>query len=66
MFEEDPLFQFLKICYLNDIPSLNILSGITSSSIFYIANQRLPAGVWRALADCSMLFAEKKISKVHI
>lgn len=54
------------MCYLNDIPSLNLLSGITSSSIFFIANQRLPAGVWRALADCMALFAEKKIAKVHI
>ena len=56
----------MKICYHNDIPSLNLLNDLMATSTFMVMNQRLPAAVWRALSDCLSLFAEKQISRVHI
>ena len=66
LFKDDPLFKFIKQCYENNVPSLFLLSKLTSTKSFIIINQKLPQQIWKALNECMELFAEKDIDHLYL
>lgn len=66
IFEEDPIFNFLKECQGENISSLPFIQNLASKKLVLIDFHRVTPIVWRSLTNSLDLFEDLQIRHIFI
>lgn len=66
IFEEDPIFNFLKCCQSENVSCLPFIKNLASKKLVLVDFKRLTPKVWQSLTESIELFEDLQIRHIFI